>query len=90
MKNKLVNIFISAILTIVTVLIIPGRYFDKYKIEQISENKILHDIQYYYSDLDNDGYTETIEYIRKKSPGHSIDITRGNTYLDLYNSENEE
>ena len=90
MKNKLVNIFISATLAITTILIIPDNYLNRYKIEQISEKKKIPEIQHYYSDLDNDGNSETIEYIRKKSPGHSIDILRENIYLDLYNSSDDE
>lgn len=90
MKLKLLNITATLLLTFITILIIPKNYFNKYKIEKISQTKNTSGRRYFHNDLDNDGSTELIQYIYSNNLGNSINIKKKNVLIDLYNLEDGE
>jgi signal transduction histidine kinase len=88
MKNKIINIVISLVLGIITILIIPENGFNKYKITQISKSKNNNEVITYYCDIDNDGKTEHVPIVIsnsiERSTGNSINFSRESRFFNLY------
>ncbi len=90
--KTLIFIFLfSLVLTIVSVLLIPKKKFKKNIVkEHFFGSKRSVTMSYYY-DLDNDGILETIDFIKSKIPGNSVEIRQNNNVAELYNlRKNEE
>ncbi len=90
MKNKFLNLLVAIFLTGIIVFIVPKDYFNAHKINKISEERIVPNVKTYYNDLNNDGFPETIHYYTMDNSVHSINISEGNTFLDLFYLANEE
>lgn len=90
-KKTFVYILIfSLTLTLISILLIPKNRFKNYIIEEQRSGRYSDYLTVYFNDLDNDGVLETIDYIRQKIPGNSINIKHSTTTIDLYNlSKNE-
>ncbi len=81
---------ISLLLTIFFSMLIPADYFSKHKILlQNTYNKYT-DQEYFFTDLDFDGFIEKIEYCKFVSPGHSLNFRHDKLMLNLYNLQNDE
>lgn len=92
MKNavNILTFFISLILCVLTIVVIPNEFFEKYKIERIKEASVSEKTTYYYKDIDNDNIIEKIDYCKFESPGNTIYIRRNNTLLNNYLPEKNE
>ena len=92
LKKRLNNIIISILLAGITIYFIPKDLFEQYYLEKLSEKNVKPNISSYYSDIDNDGKYEEIEYQKEKIGQYSnaIKYKLNGKYLQIYNLEANE
>lgn len=92
MNQKLVSIFLSkyaiAAILAVTIIVFLPEYFNKYNLDVVEEK--LSDVKasFYYYDIDNDGWSETIKGLNdqnnEKFPAINV-FTKDGILIDQWN-----